>query len=208
MARSPGPRRTASTRRRPRRPDHPGAARSPCARPRARPGTIEERRDQPEHGDVALAGGRQDRSATRRRRTSRRTSRRSTACRVRTTGSASSTTPDTLNSAEPVVSRASRSQCDQTLLPDHRVHVVCGPRSSTSMVNELRGGWQWSPVQLLRSTKCRACSNNQDGLQHEPGLRADQCRAGALRATRREARNTANWTVADHVHLAEGIAHA
>jgi hypothetical protein len=104
-----------------------------------------------------------------------------------------SDTPDTLNSADPSYPGFPH-YSDQT---SFRTTASMSLRStlSSSKVNELRGGWQWSPVQFFLNETADMFSN-QGGYNVSLGFGLTDAVWGNF-ANAPEERNTWNWTIDD-----------
>ena len=109
------------------------------------------------------------------------------------------TTPDTLNTADPVFPGLPLNG-GQT---SYRTTASMSLRStvSTAIVNELRGGWQWSPVSFFADA-VPAMFENQDNFAINLGFGLNNAWLGFHNSP--SARNTANWTVADQLNWLKG----
>ena len=110
-------------------------------------------------------------------------------------------TPDTLNSAEATFPGFPAFGTQSS----YRTTASMSLRStlSTAIVNEVRGGWQWSPVGFFVNTTPEMF-NNQGGYNLSLGFGLTNAASG--NANGPEERNTANYTVVGSVQLAEGRA--
>ena len=109
-------------------------------------------------------------------------------------------TPDTLNSGDPSYPGFPHF-VDQS---SFRTTASMSLRStmSSSMVNELRGGWQWSPVQFFLNETPDMFSN-QGGYHVNLGFGLTNAVWGGF-ANAPEERNTWNWTVDDTFSYLKG----
>jgi hypothetical protein len=109
-------------------------------------------------------------------------------------------TPDTLNSADPTFP-GFPAFGDQS---SFRTTASMSLRStlSTSVVNELRGGWQWSPVGFFINSSAEMFAN-QGGFALGLGT-FGLTNAHPARANSPSERNTANWTVSDTLNWLKG----
>jgi hypothetical protein len=109
-------------------------------------------------------------------------------------------TPDTLNSGDPSYPGFPHF-VDQS---SFRTSASMSLRStlSSSMVNEVRGGWQWSPVQFFLN-EVPSMFSNQNGYNLNMGFGLTNAVWGNF-ANAPEERNTWNWTVTDSLNVLKG----
>ena len=109
------------------------------------------------------------------------------------------TDPDTLNGAEPTFP-GFPAYGDQT---SYRTTASMSLRStiSTAIVNELRGGWQWSPVGFFTNATASMFAN-QGGFDIDLPYGLTDAAPGDANSP--GSRNTANWTVADQLNWLKG----
>jgi len=109
------------------------------------------------------------------------------------------TDPDTLNGADPTFP-GFPAYGDQT---SYRTTASMSLRStvSTAIVNELRGGWQWSPVGFFTNSNV-GMFDNQGGFAIDLGFSLTDASPGDANSP--GSRNTANWTVSDQLNWLKG----
>ena len=75
------------------------------------------------------------------------------------------------------------------------------------MVNELKGGWQWSPLDFSSNARRRCSRSRADspGPSQQRREHAGMTTPGNLNGL--EIRNTTNWNI-DNAELAEGQSHS